>query len=119
MLGFHTGELLLQLGRLEEAVEIYKGLQERNPENWAYYKGLERALKPGNMLICGKEAVPVHFIFMYIQKKCPALNNRACLHTTEDLLFFFKKGWKYLLYCCYHVLFKAKPTKIVVLFVRS
>lgn len=51
LLGFHTGELLLQLGRLEEAVEVYKGLQERNPENWAYYKGLEKALKPGNDLI--------------------------------------------------------------------
>ncbi|KAI1238626.1 hypothetical protein IHE44_0013363 [Lamprotornis superbus] len=44
------GELLLQLGRLEEAVEVYKGLQERNPENWAYYKGLEKALKPANMM---------------------------------------------------------------------
>lgn len=45
---FLTGELLLQLCRLEEAAEIYRGLQERNPENWAYYKGLEKALKPGN-----------------------------------------------------------------------
>lgn len=55
LLGFHTGDLLLQLGRLEEAVEVYKGLQERNPENWAYYKGLEKALKPGNDLIyCSK-----------------------------------------------------------------
>ncbi|XP_015480603.1 N-alpha-acetyltransferase 15, NatA auxiliary subunit [Parus major] len=44
------GELLLQLGRLEEAVEVYKGLQERNPENWSYYKGLEKALKPANMM---------------------------------------------------------------------
>ncbi|XP_026553841.1 N-alpha-acetyltransferase 15, NatA auxiliary subunit isoform X3 [Pseudonaja textilis] len=44
------GELLLQLCRLEEAAEIYRGLQERNPENWAYYKGLEKALKPANML---------------------------------------------------------------------
>jgi len=55
---FHTGELLLQLGRLEEAVDVYKGLQERNPENWAYYKGLEKALKPGNVLMyCSKELV--------------------------------------------------------------
>uniref|UniRef100_A0A452GP37 Uncharacterized protein n=1 Tax=Gopherus agassizii TaxID=38772 RepID=A0A452GP37_9SAUR len=44
------GELLLQLCRLEEAAEVYRGLQERNPENWAYYKGLEKALKPANML---------------------------------------------------------------------
>uniref|UniRef100_A0A5G2Q904 N-alpha-acetyltransferase 15, NatA auxiliary subunit n=1 Tax=Sus scrofa TaxID=9823 RepID=A0A5G2Q904_PIG len=44
------GELLLQLCRLEDAADVYRGLQERNPENWAYYKGLEKALKPANML---------------------------------------------------------------------
>ncbi|KAH0504798.1 N-alpha-acetyltransferase 15, NatA auxiliary subunit [Microtus ochrogaster] len=43
------GELLLQLCRLEDAADVYRGLQERNPENWAYYKGLEKALKPANM----------------------------------------------------------------------
>uniref|UniRef100_A0A674AQ13 N-alpha-acetyltransferase 15, NatA auxiliary subunit a n=1 Tax=Salmo trutta TaxID=8032 RepID=A0A674AQ13_SALTR len=40
------GELLLQLDRSEEATEVYRQLQERNPENWAYYQGLEKALKP-------------------------------------------------------------------------
>nr|XP_036854502.1 N-alpha-acetyltransferase 15, NatA auxiliary subunit isoform X3 [Manis javanica] len=44
------GELLLQLCRLEDAADVYRGLQERNPENWAYYKGLEKALNPANML---------------------------------------------------------------------
>uniref|UniRef100_A0A250Y5X3 N-alpha-acetyltransferase 15, NatA auxiliary subunit n=1 Tax=Castor canadensis TaxID=51338 RepID=A0A250Y5X3_CASCN len=44
------GELMLQLCRLEDAADVYRGLQERNPENWAYYKGLEKALKPANML---------------------------------------------------------------------
>ncbi|XP_045432359.1 N-alpha-acetyltransferase 15, NatA auxiliary subunit isoform X6 [Pipistrellus kuhlii] len=44
------GELLLQLCRLEDAADVYRGLQERNPENWAYYKGLEKALKPATML---------------------------------------------------------------------
>lgn len=43
------GELLLKLDRLEEAVKLYLGLQERNAENWAYYKGLEKALKPASM----------------------------------------------------------------------
>ncbi|TNM86249.1 hypothetical protein fugu_008520 [Takifugu bimaculatus] len=42
------GELLLSLGRLEEATEVYHCLQERNPENWSYYHGLEKALKPGS-----------------------------------------------------------------------
>ncbi|XP_034545567.1 N-alpha-acetyltransferase 15, NatA auxiliary subunit-like [Notolabrus celidotus] len=40
------GELLLELERPEEACEVYTKLQERNPENWAYYQGLEKALKP-------------------------------------------------------------------------
>uniref|UniRef100_A0A8C9Z3Y8 N-alpha-acetyltransferase 15, NatA auxiliary subunit n=1 Tax=Sander lucioperca TaxID=283035 RepID=A0A8C9Z3Y8_SANLU len=40
------GEVLLKLERLDEATEVYRRLQERNPENWAYYRGLENALKP-------------------------------------------------------------------------
>lgn len=42
-----AGELLLKLERPEEASEVYTRLQERNPENWAYYQGLENAFKPG------------------------------------------------------------------------
>jgi len=41
-----AGELLLKLERLDEATEVYRRLQERNPENWSYYHGLENALKP-------------------------------------------------------------------------
>uniref|UniRef100_A0A672Z7Y2 N(alpha)-acetyltransferase 15, NatA auxiliary subunit n=1 Tax=Sphaeramia orbicularis TaxID=375764 RepID=A0A672Z7Y2_9TELE len=44
------GELLLKLERLEEATEVYRCLQERNPENWSYYHGLEKALKPSMFL---------------------------------------------------------------------
>ncbi|XP_041133093.1 N-alpha-acetyltransferase 15, NatA auxiliary subunit isoform X1 [Polyodon spathula] len=40
------GELLLKLDRMEEATVVYRRLQERNPENWSYYHGLEKALKP-------------------------------------------------------------------------
>uniref|UniRef100_A0A4W4DWY0 N(alpha)-acetyltransferase 15, NatA auxiliary subunit a n=1 Tax=Electrophorus electricus TaxID=8005 RepID=A0A4W4DWY0_ELEEL len=43
------GELLLKLDRADEATEVYRRLQERNPENWSYYQGLERALKPRNV----------------------------------------------------------------------
>ncbi|KAF0037930.1 hypothetical protein F2P81_010804 [Scophthalmus maximus] len=43
------GELLLKLERLEEATEVYRQLQERNPENWSYYRGLENALKPSSV----------------------------------------------------------------------
>ncbi|CAG5993688.1 unnamed protein product [Menidia menidia] len=42
------GEVLLKLERPEEASEVYRRLQERNPENWAYYQGLEKALNPGS-----------------------------------------------------------------------
>ncbi|KAK6493513.1 N-alpha-acetyltransferase 15 [Huso huso] len=43
------GELLLKLDRVEEATLVYRRLQERNPENWSYYHGLEKALKPANV----------------------------------------------------------------------
>ncbi|XP_038839431.1 N-alpha-acetyltransferase 15, NatA auxiliary subunit-like [Salvelinus namaycush] len=43
------GELFLNLDRLDEATEVYRRLQERNPENWSYYHGLEKALKPGSV----------------------------------------------------------------------
>ncbi|KAK5899971.1 hypothetical protein CesoFtcFv8_009389 [Champsocephalus esox] len=43
------GEILLKLERLDDATQVYRRLQERNPENWAYYRGLEGALKPGSI----------------------------------------------------------------------
>ncbi|XP_063282034.1 N-alpha-acetyltransferase 16, NatA auxiliary subunit [Pelobates fuscus] len=43
------GEMYLTLGRLEEAVEVYKELIDRNPENWKYYENLEKALQPGSV----------------------------------------------------------------------
>ncbi|XP_073899412.1 N-alpha-acetyltransferase 16, NatA auxiliary subunit isoform X2 [Castor canadensis] len=39
------GEILLKLGRLKEASEIFKNLIDRNAENWCYYEGLEKALQ--------------------------------------------------------------------------
>ncbi|XP_053162837.1 N-alpha-acetyltransferase 16, NatA auxiliary subunit isoform X2 [Hemicordylus capensis] len=43
------GEMLLKLGRLKEASEVYKELIDRNAENWYYYEGLERALLPHSL----------------------------------------------------------------------
>ncbi|XP_042173280.1 N-alpha-acetyltransferase 15, NatA auxiliary subunit-like isoform X1 [Oncorhynchus tshawytscha] len=40
------GELFLNLDRLDEATAVYRCVQERDPENWSYYHGLEKALKP-------------------------------------------------------------------------
>ena len=42
---------MLNLDRLEEATQVYRSLLERNPENWSYYHGLEKALKPGRLLL--------------------------------------------------------------------
>ncbi|XP_062050100.1 N-alpha-acetyltransferase 16, NatA auxiliary subunit isoform X3 [Lepus europaeus] len=39
------GEILLKLGRLNEASEVFKNLIDRNAENWCYYEGLEKALQ--------------------------------------------------------------------------
>lgn len=41
--------MLLKLGRLKEAGEVYKELIERNAENWCYYEGLEKALQPSKL----------------------------------------------------------------------
>lgn len=46
------GELLLKLERLDEATEVFRRLQERNPENWSYYHSLEKALKPSETCSC-------------------------------------------------------------------
>nr|XP_060625217.1 N-alpha-acetyltransferase 16, NatA auxiliary subunit isoform X1 [Anolis sagrei ordinatus] len=43
------GEMLLKLGRLKEASEVYKELIDRNAENWHYYEGLEKALQPHSL----------------------------------------------------------------------
>ncbi|XP_070236341.1 N-alpha-acetyltransferase 16, NatA auxiliary subunit isoform X7 [Bos indicus] len=39
------GEMLLKVGRLKEASEVFKNLIDRNAENWCYYEGLEKALQ--------------------------------------------------------------------------
>ncbi|CAN0411588.1 unnamed protein product [Lampetra fluviatilis] len=43
------GELCLKLCLCEEASQVYRALLDRNPENTAYYAGLEAALKPGSV----------------------------------------------------------------------
>ncbi|XP_043927634.1 N-alpha-acetyltransferase 16, NatA auxiliary subunit [Protopterus annectens] len=43
------GEMLLNLGRLDEAANVYRQLIDRNAENWPYYEGLEKALQPSTL----------------------------------------------------------------------
>ena len=45
-----SAKLYLKLERFDDAVKIYRDLHERNPENWAYYTGLEEAMRPGELL---------------------------------------------------------------------
>ena len=47
-MSIHTAELLLQKEKNSMAGDVYRGLINRNPENWAYYSGLEKAIKPGD-----------------------------------------------------------------------
>lgn len=43
---FSLADLLLKLGKPDEARQIFEHLLERNPENWAYYEGLEQSTNP-------------------------------------------------------------------------
>ena len=48
---FTSGSLHLELNNLKEAEKVYKELLRRNPENKAYYEGLEKSLQLGECLI--------------------------------------------------------------------
>uniref|UniRef100_A0A8C3FKE5 N-alpha-acetyltransferase 16, NatA auxiliary subunit n=1 Tax=Chrysemys picta bellii TaxID=8478 RepID=A0A8C3FKE5_CHRPI len=63
------GEMLLKLGRLKEAGEIYKELIDRNAENWYYYEGLEKALQPSETF---RELMD-KFLRVNFSKGCPPL----------------------------------------------
>ena len=39
------------LDRTEKVGDIYRDLINRNPENWAYYKGLEDAVESGKCIV--------------------------------------------------------------------
>lgn len=49
--------------RPEEAAVIYRRLQERNPENCAYYQGLEKALKPSECYVHMHTADDTHICY--------------------------------------------------------
>jgi len=50
--------MLLKLGRLKEAGEVYRELIERNAENWYYYEGLEKSLQPSKLKCTGTLKIP-------------------------------------------------------------
>lgn len=64
---FWIAELLLQKEKNGLAGDVYRGLINRNPENWAYYTGLEKATKPSEWWPCMDFPLNCHVNFM--QKK--------------------------------------------------
>lgn len=64
---FWIAELLLQKEKNGLAGDVYRGLINRNPENWAYYTGLEKATKPSEWWPCMDFTLNCHVNFM--QKK--------------------------------------------------
>ncbi|XP_035158448.1 N-alpha-acetyltransferase 16, NatA auxiliary subunit isoform X2 [Callithrix jacchus] len=63
------GEILLKLGRLKEASEVFKNLIDRNAENWCYYDGLEKALQISERF---RELMD-KFLRVNFSKGCPPL----------------------------------------------
>ncbi|XP_047611702.1 N-alpha-acetyltransferase 16, NatA auxiliary subunit isoform X5 [Phacochoerus africanus] len=63
------GEMLLKLGRLKEASEVFKNLIDRNAENWCYYEGLEKALQ----LSAKFRELMDKFLRVNFSKGCPPL----------------------------------------------
>lgn len=69
---FWIAELLLQKEKNGLAGDVYRGLINRNPENWAYYTGLEKATKPSEWWPCMDFTLNCHVNFM--QKKNTCMN---------------------------------------------
>ncbi|XP_053419808.1 N-alpha-acetyltransferase 16, NatA auxiliary subunit isoform X3 [Nycticebus coucang] len=63
------GEILLKLGRLKEASEVFRNLIDRNAENWCYYEGLEKALQLSEKF---RELMDT-FLRVNFSKGCPPL----------------------------------------------
>ncbi|KAJ7396793.1 N-alpha-acetyltransferase 16, NatA auxiliary subunit [Pitangus sulphuratus] len=78
------GEMLLKLGRLKEAGEVYKELIERNAENWCYYEGLEKALQPSEKF----RELTDKFLRVNFSKGCPPL-----FTTLKSLYYNPEKDW--------------------------
>ncbi|XP_019302949.1 N-alpha-acetyltransferase 16, NatA auxiliary subunit isoform X3 [Panthera pardus] len=86
------GEMLLKLGRLKEASEVFKNLIDRNAENWCYYEGLEKALQLssiGPFLPHGEKFRELmdKFLRINFSKGCPPLFTtlKSLYYNTEKI----------------------------------
>ncbi|XP_059935813.1 N-alpha-acetyltransferase 16, NatA auxiliary subunit isoform X2 [Mesoplodon densirostris] len=77
------GEMLLKLGRLKEASEVFKNLIDRNAENWCYYEGLEKALQLSEKF---RELMD-KFLRVHFSKGCPPLFTtlKSLYYNTEKI----------------------------------
>ncbi|XP_043435656.1 N-alpha-acetyltransferase 16, NatA auxiliary subunit isoform X4 [Prionailurus bengalensis] len=77
------GEMLLKLGRLKEASEVFKNLIDRNAENWCYYEGLEKALQLSEKF---RELMD-KFLRINFSKGCPPLFTtlKSLYYNTEKI----------------------------------
>ncbi|KAF4025560.1 hypothetical protein G4228_017824 [Cervus hanglu yarkandensis] len=77
------GEMLLKLGRLKEASEVFKNLIDRNAENWCYYEGLEKALQLSEKF---RELLD-KFLRVNFSKGCPPLFTtlKSLYYNTEKI----------------------------------
>ncbi|XP_036310669.1 N-alpha-acetyltransferase 16, NatA auxiliary subunit isoform X7 [Pipistrellus kuhlii] len=77
------GEMLLKLGRLKEASEVFKNLIDRNAENWCYYEGLEKALQLSEKF---RELMDT-FLRVNFSKGCPPLFTtlKSLYYNTEKI----------------------------------
>ncbi|XP_036788293.1 N-alpha-acetyltransferase 16, NatA auxiliary subunit isoform X3 [Manis pentadactyla] len=77
------GEMLLKLGRLKEASEVFKNLIDRNAENWCYYEGLEKALQLSEKF----RKLMDKFLRANFSKGCPPLFTtlKSLFHNAEKI----------------------------------
>ncbi|XP_070656099.1 N-alpha-acetyltransferase 16, NatA auxiliary subunit isoform X2 [Bos indicus] len=77
------GEMLLKVGRLKEASEVFKNLIDRNAENWCYYEGLEKALQLSEKF---RELMD-KFLRVNFSKGCPPLFTtlKSLYYNTEKI----------------------------------
>ncbi|XP_070434516.1 N-alpha-acetyltransferase 16, NatA auxiliary subunit isoform X7 [Equus przewalskii] len=88
------GEMLLKLGRLKEASEVFKNLIDRNAENWCYYEGLEKALQLSEKF---RDLID-KFLRVNFSKGCPPLFTtlKSLYYNTEKHIGNLKEAAKWM-----------------------
>uniref|UniRef100_A0A8C2G9Y6 N(alpha)-acetyltransferase 15, NatA auxiliary subunit n=1 Tax=Cyprinus carpio TaxID=7962 RepID=A0A8C2G9Y6_CYPCA len=86
------GELLLKLDRAGEATEVYHRLLERNPENWSYYQGLEKALKPSKYKFFWTQILKIWISLFSLQNVSQCLIIKKHISLSVSNLYHLQEG---------------------------